>query len=184
MAGFQVANVAEALIETQNSFNDFWENPIREEADIFYKFLLMQSFIQLQFPPSLLSDFWTKDNTALVSIMGEDIFYKYGKKRDARFKEYHQPCDILANTPCFKSGSTPHLEEEFSAIANFSGTVFHNVEEYYYSDSGSGRLYRTDYYGKILIVERNGSKDKDGKSYDSLDSISIREGYKYSIRQK
>ncbi len=24
MAGFQVANVAEALIETQNSFNDFW----------------------------------------------------------------------------------------------------------------------------------------------------------------
>jgi hypothetical protein len=110
----------------------------------------MQSFIQLQFPPSLLSDFWTKDNTALVSIMGEDIFYKYGKKRDARFKEYHQPYDILANTPCFKSGSTPHLEEEFSAIANFSGTVFHNVEKNYISPLDAKR--NLDFSHKCLQI--------------------------------
>ena len=84
----KLENVKIALNETQNYFNGFWDDPIYVEENIFYEFLIMQSFMQLQLPPSILSDFWTSQNTDLVVELGEDKFYKYGMNRDSRFREY------------------------------------------------------------------------------------------------
>ncbi len=129
----KIENIKNALNKTQNYFDGFWNSPVYIEEKIFYEFLMMQSFIQLQLPPSILSDFWTSINTDLVIKLGEDEFYKYGMNRDSKFREYTPLYDILAKTPCFRSGSTPNSPIEFDAIQDFCGTVFNYVESGYVS---------------------------------------------------
>ena len=95
----------------------------------------MQTFIQLQLPSSLLSDFWTERNSELVIRMDADKVYEYGYKRDNRFKEYTKFYDVLSNSPFFRNGGKPSLSSEFSAIQDFSGAVFNYVESGYISST-------------------------------------------------
>ena len=127
--------VDKAFKKTKNYFHSFWENPVTDEEEIFYEFLIMQTFIQLQLPPTLLSDFWTQRNSELVARMDMDEYYNYGYKRDDRFKEYTKFYDVLSNSPFFRKGGTPSLSSEFSAIQDFSGAVFNYVESGYISST-------------------------------------------------
>lgn len=127
----EIENIKNALDETQNFFDGFWEDPVHVEEKIFYEFLIMQSFIQMQLPPSILSDFWTSVNTDLVIELGENEFYRYGEKRDSRFRDYTPLYNILAETPCYRSGGTPNSEIEFTAIQDFCGAVYNFVEKGY-----------------------------------------------------
>ena len=70
----KVNSVIKALVRTRNEFKKFWDDPKLMEKEIFYQFLIMQTFRQLNLPKSLLDDFWYTINTKLVIKVGKDIF--------------------------------------------------------------------------------------------------------------
>jgi len=126
-----IENVMEAHKGTKIYFEGFWENPVTLEESIFYEFLMMKTFSNLQLPASLLSDFWTKVNTEFMILMTQDDFNEYGNIRNYRFTEYDPLYEDLAKTPCFRSGTTPNSPDEMLAIQNFCGAVFNYVESGY-----------------------------------------------------
>ena len=127
----KLEDVMDAHKGTKSFFEGFWENPVAIEERIFYEFLMMKTFSNLQWPPSLMSDFWTEINTDFIALMGQDDFDEYGDLRNSRVTEYSPLYETLANTPCFKSGSTPSSPDEMLAIQKFCGAVFNYVESGY-----------------------------------------------------
>jgi len=134
-----IENVEDAANGTKNHFDDFWLDPEEIEKQIFYEFLLMQTFVQIQASPALLSDYGYKNNSMIVSEHGVDFFNLYSKGRDVRFQEYLPKYTTLAATPCFKEARTPSTDEDFMAIHEFCGVVFNYVEKGYISSLDAER---------------------------------------------
>ena len=126
-----VEKVKKAHNKTIQYFNDFWINPSPLERDIFYQFLMMNTFINLRLSSDLLSEFWISCNTDIVMLVGEKDFKLFGELRDERFHLYQPLYQELAETPFFRNGSKPTESYEMKAIANFAGSVFNYVEKEY-----------------------------------------------------
>ena len=127
----EIEDIMDAHEGTQIFFDDFWENSVVIEERIFYEFLMMKTFSNLQLPPSLMSGFWTNVNTDYMVLYGQDSFNKYGNLRNSRMSEYDPLYEDLAKTPCFRSGTTPNSPDEMLAIQKFCGAIFNYVESEY-----------------------------------------------------
>ncbi|MEA2095709.1 MAG: hypothetical protein U9P73_03300 [Candidatus Cloacimonadota bacterium] len=131
---YPIQNIIEAHNKTKEYFHKFWDNPKKKEEEIFCQFIMMQSFINFQYPPEVVYDYWEYLNSIMVAEIGEQRFYKFFKKKDKRFKEYLNLYKKLSNSPFFEFGGEPQTGEEFSAISEFCGTVFQRVEKNYIYD--------------------------------------------------
>ncbi|MBT5530911.1 MAG: hypothetical protein HN600_05025 [Bacteroidetes bacterium] len=128
-----LTNVDSAFHATFQHLDDFWIKPNRIEKEIFYEFLIMQSAINLDWPPDLIYDFWTIQNTRLAGHFEIAEYEDRVLKRRDRFQEYQPSYETLVNTNCFRTGSVPIMDTEFEAINEFCGIVFYYVEDIYIS---------------------------------------------------
>lgn len=128
-----IQNVGYAFHATFEHFDDIWANPNITEKEFFYEFLIMQSFITLQWSPELLAEFWTLQNDRLIANHGFDKYDELVARRAERFLEYRSVYEALSETDCFQDGSAPKSDSEFSAIQAFCGLVFNYVEIGYIS---------------------------------------------------
>lgn len=126
---YPIQNIMDAHKKTKEYFINSWHNPLPLEEEIFCQFIMMQSFINLQYPPEVAYDYWEYLNSIMIAEIGHQQFNQFFEKKDLRFQEYREPYEKLRNTPFFEFGGEPQTDEEFSAISNFCSIVFKRVEK-------------------------------------------------------
>jgi len=131
---YPIQSIIDAHNKTKEYFHKFWDNPEKEEEEIFCQFTMMQSFINFQYPPEVVYDYWEYLNSIMVAELGEYKFNLFFEKKDQRFHEYMEPYNELRISPFFAHGGYPNTDIEFSAISNFCNKVLQRVEDDYLCD--------------------------------------------------